>query len=374
MKNQLLKKSVIFACIIMIPAALMAARLSLSSDKVRHTDIIINQGETLNEDIVTDKSITIDGILNGDCISLGGLVKIKGDINGDMVSLGGMIQLSGAIAGDLVSIGAPLETTGDIKGDIVLIGANAVFKSSATAYGDVSFIGGHMEKDESVIIKGEVHSFDINLINHLSPYFLKIAGHKRDDNSPWLIGGLVGLGFLMLISVILSGVVLFILPAIFFPKNVKEVSLAIKDDFWKSAGIGTIILVALLPALLLIAISILGIPLIPLAILFFCAAFVLGFSGFTVIVTERFFEGIKRTAPSTLIGQVAIGYLLLAGIMILGNAIPFIGGIFMLAVFIVSVFGAILGLGAVCITRMGTIAIRPVAVSSPEKETPSAEA
>lgn len=365
MQNQLLKKAIIFVYIAMLPVAAMAARLSISSDRVRHTDIIVGQEETLNGDIVTDKSVTIDGVLNGDCIALGGPVKITGEITGDMVSLGGTIQLSGAIGGDLVAIGAPVQASGSIGGDLALIGANGVLKSGATVYGDVSSVGGHMEKDAGAIIKGDISSLDINLINRLSPYFLKIAGYKRGDNSPWVIGGLMGLGIVLLISVVLSGAFVFILPAIFFPKNVKEVSHAIKDDFWKSLGIGLLILVALLPALLLITISVLGIPLIPLAILFFCAAFVLGFSGFTVVLTKRFFEGIKRSGPNTLIGQVATGYLLLAGIMLIGNAIPFIGGIFVLAVFMVSVFGAILGLGAVFTTRMGTV------VFSPEKENPS---
>ncbi|MCK5584026.1 MAG: polymer-forming cytoskeletal protein [Elusimicrobiales bacterium] len=373
MKEQIFKKAIIFACIIMLPAAAMAGlKWRISSDEVQHTDIVIGQLETINGDIVTDKSVTIDGVLNGDCVSLGGPVKITGKIKGDMVSLGGTIQLSGAIDGDLVAIGAPLEATGDIKGELVLIGSRALLKSSATVYGDIASIGGHMEKDESVIIKGNFVSVDLNLLNRFIPSILKITDYRRKHSSQR--NGLRGLGLIMLIGVMLSGALMFILPAIFFPKNVKEISSAIKGDFMKSAGLGVIILVTLFPALLLIVISVLGIPLIPFAILFFCAALVLGFSGFTVIVTERFFEGIKRTAPKTLVGQVATGYLLLIAIMLIGKAIPIIGGIFMLTVFMVSVFGAILGLGATVTTRMGTVAAQQPAIAPIQKEeTPSKE-
>ena len=372
MKTQILKKSIIFICILLLPIAAIAARVRISSDKVKHSDITISKGEALNEDIITDKAVTIDGVLNGDCISLGGPIKIKGKIKGDLVSLGGTIQLSGAIDGDLVSIGALLENNGNIRGELVLIGSHAILKSSASINGDIVSIGGQVDIDESAIIKGEVTTLDLGLLRRFIPTVLRIANHNQRQSSPR--DGLKNLGFFMFLSVMLSGALMFILPAIFFPKNVKEVSLAIKDDFLKSAGIGVIILVTLFPALLLIVISILGIPLIPFAILFFCIAFVLGFSGFIVIVTERFFEGIKRPAPKTLIAQVAMGYLLLVIIVVIGKMIPFIGAIFLFTVFLGSVFGAILGLGAVVTTRMGTVSLQgPAMASVPKKETPSNE-
>jgi hypothetical protein len=368
MKNQILKKAIIFACVLMLPVATMAARVRISSDKVSHSDIEISESETLNEDIITDKSVIINGVLNGDCVSLGGPIKIKGEVKGDLVSLGGTIQLSGSIDGDLVSIGAPLESNGNIKGELVLIGSHAILKSSASVNGDIASIGGQLNIDESAIIKGEVTTVDLGMIRRFIPTVLRIASHKQRQFSHR--DGLKKLGFLMFLSVMLSGALMFILPAIFFPKNVKEVSLAIKDDFLKSAGIGMIVLITLFPALLIIAISILGIPLIPFVILFFFIACVLGFSGFIVIVTERFFEGIKRPAPKTLIGQVAMGYLFLVVIVLFGKMIPFIGVIFVLTAFLGSVFGGILGLGAVVTTRMGTVTAQGPAMDSITK-TPS---
>ncbi|MBU2573558.1 MAG: hypothetical protein KKH28_05725 [Elusimicrobia bacterium] len=360
MKKQTSGRSILLACAITFAlAAASHARWSSSKDyELRHSDVVVEEGQTMREDVVTDKAITIIGTLRGDCVSLGGPVAVKGTVTGDLVSLGGPVNLSGSIQGNLISIGAPVETEGLIAGDLVSIGASVTLKAGATVQGEVSSIGGHIEQGDGVTLKGGINSVNLNMLKRIVPSLMRVSrGAHRNGNSlnPLLFGGLLGLGLIALCSLFLLGAVMLVLPAIFFPKNVATVSREITENFWKSAGIGALIVMALFPALLMMAVSILGIPLIPLALLLLGAAKVLGFCGFSVVLTKRFFEGIKRPAPASLITQVCIGYGLLAAALFIGHAVPLLGWLLSLAGIIVIAFGVLLGLGAVWSTRMGTM-------------------
>ena len=110
---------------------------------------------------------------------------------------------------------------------------------------------------------------------------------------------------------------------------------------------------AFFPGLVMMVVSVLGIPLVPFALMIYSAAGVLGLSAFSVVLQGRFFEGLKKTGPSGLPGKVAAGYAIMAGLLFLGKLIPLVGGVLSLIGFMLLTFGAMLGLGAAWLTRMG---------------------
>ena len=81
--------------------------------EVRHEDISVARGETLRGDVATDKSVTVEGTLDGDAMSLGGgTVTVSGELTGDLVSMGGPVSIPGRVRGDVSSIGGPVEISG----------------------------------------------------------------------------------------------------------------------------------------------------------------------------------------------------------------------------------------------------------------------
>lgn len=345
------------------------ARWSVNRDyDVNHTDVKIAENEALRGDVVTDKSITVLGTLHGDCISLGGPAAVKGKVLGDVVSFGGPVAVSGTVRGDLVSIGASVETSGLIEGDLVAVGANVTLKPGTTVQGDISTVGGRVDQAPGAIVRGQMNSVTPGMLKRILPPLMRFGGgsHKRGDSfNPLLAGGLIGAGLLVLSSLLLLGALLLVLPAIFFPKNVENVAREMTVNFWKSAGIGALIVMALFPAFLAMLISIMGIPLIPLAALLLVAAKVLGYCGFSLVLARRFFDGIKQPAPASLIAQVCIGYALLAAVLFVGHALPVLGWLLTLTGLIVAAFGILLGLGAVWSTRMGSV-FAPAPVPQPQ--------
>ena len=64
---------------------------------VSHNPITVAAGEVRHGDVVSDKSISVDGEVDGDCIALGGPVTVTGKVTGDVIATGGAVAVSGAV-------------------------------------------------------------------------------------------------------------------------------------------------------------------------------------------------------------------------------------------------------------------------------------
>ncbi len=326
--------------------------------EVRHENVTVEKGQVLNEDVVTDKAITIDGVLQGDAVAVGGApVTVKGEVTGNLVSIGGPVNITGRVKRDVTGIGGPVAISGIVGGDVVSLGGRVELTGAAEVEGDISAIGGAVVKGEKTVHRGEVLNLDMRMVRSVLPRILRTAryaaGNERNVDR-WLMGGLVGVGLLVFFSMLATGAVLLLLPAVFLPENVENTANAISGNMWRACGIGALMVVGFFPGLLMMVVSILGIPLVPFALMLYAAAGVLGLSAFSVALQGRFFKGIKKAGPAGLPGKVAAGYAIMAGLMIFGKLIPFIGGVLSLIGCMLLSFGAMLGLGAVWLTRMGS--------------------
>ncbi len=349
--------------------------------EVSHEDIVVLKGQTLNGDVATDKSLLVEGRLDGDATAIGGgTVTVSGELTGDLVSMGGPVFISGLVGGDVSSIGGPVDVSGRVSGGISAVGGKVSLSGDGRVDGDISALGGGVDKGAKSVHKGSVNSFSADALKGTIGNALGIArnagrynwGQDRresrswnyrfsgGDMDAWKIAGIIGVGLAIVFSMLATGLVLVLLPVLFFPKNVENSRDAMTGDIWRACAIGAVALVGFFPGLLMMVVSILGIPLVPFALMLFAAAAVLGLSAFSVILQARFFEGLKKTGPAGLIGKVATGYALIAGLLFFGKLIPLVGGLMSLIGMILLAFGVMVGLGAAWMTRMGTRPFIPV--------------
>ena len=357
MKRSILLPVLAFLCACVLPRP-GQARLNLDA---RHDAIHVAKGETRNDDIVTSGAIFVEGSLNGDCVSLGGPVDIAGEVLGDVVSLGGPIVIAGTVKGDVASLGGPVKVLGVVKGEIAALGGIVTLEPRASVLGDVALMGGRLDKSDTAVVKGDVVQLDFSMLKRFVPL---LARHGRGRDIPEALERLSPLYQVFRYGAFLAftagiGLMIILLTA-FLPRQVENLAGAIKRDFWKSAGIGALILVLISPGLLLMLVSILGIPLVPMAILLLCAAVLMALASFSLILAERSYGALRKQAPSTLAG-VGIGYLLLVGLLIIGNLMKMtgniggvLGGVLILANIMVLCCAIVVGLGAVWTTRMGS--------------------
>lgn len=344
---------------------LLAQALYARRPEVRHEDIFIATGETVKGDVATDMTLTIDGTLDGSATSVGGAtVTVSGRLTGDLVSMGGPVFIPGLVDGDVSSIGGPVDVSGRVSGNVSAVGGKVLITGQGQIDGDISALGGGVEKGEDARHRGSVNSFNSRALRstignamRTVRFSVRYGGERHGPREerrggPWLI---------VLLSMLGTGLLVLMITVIFFSKNVENSAAAIKGDIWRSCGIGALAVVAFFPVLLMMAVSILGIPLIPFALILFAVAAVLGLGAFSVLLQERFFQGIKRKGPSGLAGKVATGYGLMAGLLLFGKLIPVLGGLLALIGLMLLAFGTMVGLGGAWATRMGSRPVLPAA-------------
>ncbi|NNN05074.1 MAG: hypothetical protein HKL90_04155 [Elusimicrobia bacterium] len=358
---------------VLLCALASAPALAKGSDKMRHDDVKVAKGQTLSGDVVTSGAILVEGTVEGNCVSFGGRVDVPGEVRGDVVAMGGSVDITGSSKGDLAAIGGSVHVSGKVGGDVAAIGGDVALDKGAAVDGDVSVIGGHLSKEDGVEVKGSVSQVGLGALRGLLPALtrgglnLALASHggsgfrshwKRDawrqddeDSAPSAGGRLFKAG-VFLIFVVGLGMVLC-LTALLLPAETAAVATAIRQDFWRSAGVGTLMVILFLPGLLVLAVSILGIPLIPLAILAWCAAALFAVAAFSRVLAERAAESLQKPLPSTPLA-VGLGWLILETLPLVGKVIGgFIGGTLTFAGFLLLTCGLVAGLGAVWNTRMG---------------------
>ncbi len=359
MKN--IKKYVIFA----LALACLSQAAQARRGELSHEPVFVEKGQTLTGDVATDKAITVNGVLNGDATAVGGSsLTVNGVVTGDLSAIGGPVYVTGRVKGDVSSVGGPVDVSGIVRGDVSSVGGNVELSGAGEVDGDISALGGSVIKGAGTTHKGEVSSFDMRAVRKVLPRVLRLArysGEREHGVSPLFVGGLVGIGLLVFFSMLATGALLLLLPAVFFPRNVENAAAVISGDMWRACGIGALMVVVFFPGLLMMTVSVLGIPLIPFALMLYAAAAVLGLSAFSVVLQGRFFEGIKKSGPAGLPGKVAAGYAIIAGLMFFGKVIPLVGGILSLIGFMLLAFGTMLGLGTAWMTRMGNQPHTPAA-------------
>jgi len=150
-----------------------------------------------------------------------------------------------------------------------------------------------------------------------------------------------------------TGLVLCLL-ALFLPQETRGAAAAIRGDFWRAAGIGTVMVVLFMPVLLVLAVSILGIPLIPFAVLAWCAAVLFGLAAFSHVLAERAAESLGKPLPAAAPIAIGAGWLLLELLPFCGKLVGgILGGTFSFAGFLLMSCAVVTGLGSVWITRFG---------------------
>jgi hypothetical protein len=320
-------------------------------------DIYIGKADTINDDVVTKGgSITVDGMVNGDCVAFGGGVTVNGTVMGDVATFGGASVVAGRIKGDVATFGGAASIDGTVSGDVAAFGGMVKLGPASSVGGDIATIGGTVDRAEGARVGGQIKNLDLGMLNQFIP---GVIGSATFASHPKPVAGRAIKFFITFFMLAGLGILITLL-GVFFSKPIERITHIIEVDFWKSAGIGFLVQISLAPALVFMAVSILGIPLIPLAVLLVVAGILMSIASFGVIINQKFLHAVNKppmnTLPAVVLGFVLLHSLFLLGtlINIAGSPLTALGVIFIIINFIVLWCGVTVGLGAVWTTRLGT--------------------
>jgi len=199
----------------------------------------------------------------------------------NIVKIGSDIVVEeGMRVGDAVAIGGDVTVNGVVEGDVVAVGGSVILGSKAVVDGDVVSVGGAIEKEEGARVRRDIVEVNIPGISSVITSLSK--GKWRGWSWAFRIITFVGLLALALLLVAI------------IPKPFGLISAMVQENTLKVTLWGLLGLVLAVPLAILLAISLVGIPLIPLEIILVGCAFLVGYIAVAQLIGKKMAAALKR--------------------------------------------------------------------------------
>ncbi len=316
------------------------------------------------EDIEKEKDFSLEVEDESQTVRMGEDLTVLAEdtIRGDAVVINGNLDVIGFVEGDAVCIGGNLFVSGYVHGDATVIGGNADIEGTAVINGDLVSVGGRISRAKGARVGGEETSISLPIIRSILPFAFKFVGIPKVGvpYHPYIHPiAKRSMGFGLQLIKIVALIVFVLLIILFFKGGVEKVSDAIENHFWKSALAGFIGALIIVPLTVLLAVIIIGIPLIPILWIVIIAGVIFGYTGisYTIGSIAARKKGWKDKSPYllALIGLVVIEIIAFLGslIAIPGGPFAVIGGLIKVLGFVISYIAWMIGFGGVILTKFG---------------------
>ena len=279
--------------------------------------------------------------LNGDLVVFGGNVTVEEDatVNGDVVVFGGNVNLDGTVNDSVVIIGGTMHMgeMSVVKGDLVTVGGSLTREPGAEVGGDVV----------TDVPAPNIQIPDVQVPNAPTP---PIPPYGYDFNfNP--------LGrFLQMMGTAIAVSLLAMLASLFLQPQIERVSQAAFGQPVIAGSVGLLTGVLAPFVLVILAVTIILIPVALLAVIALALAWLFGLISLGTEVGERFTKAISQTwAPPLTAG---LGTFLLMVVVGSIGMIPCVG-------WLVTSLVALFGIGGVVLTLFGSQPYPRVVVPAP---------
>jgi len=258
----------------------------------------------------------------------------------------------------VVAVGGSVTVLGRVDDDVVAVGGSVRLGPKARVRGDVTAVGGSVTQEKGASIGGTVNEIRIGPQFNIRPW------HVFDGM--WFDGwNVVGDGFRLLGTVMRVSLVLLLalLVTLIAARPVQRIADRVGRDPWLSGFTGLMAQLLFIPVLVLtivvLAVSIIGIPLlllVPFGIVAFLIAMLVGFAGVALRV-GRWAVGEQRPAFVAL----AVGVILVSTVALVTRTLALlpvplwpISWILGFTAFFLEYLAWTVGLGGALLTRFGT--------------------
>lgn len=294
---------------------------------------------------------------------LGGSYSLEeGDrLDGSLFILGGAASLApgSTVIGDVVLLGGSLEADGRIQGSISALGGVLELSETSVVEGDVNILGSTVSGENQATIQGEIHSEEISALPIVIPSGLRFPfpDVQVHFNPFWELFWTLFQSLLWAAAAALVALIL--------PQAVQRVGRTFVTQPLVSGGLGLLTAVVAPLVMVLMAITIIGIPLVVLLAIALVVVWAYGMIAIGVEVGQRLAQMGK--ADWALAVSAALGTFLLTVVVNgVGNFVPCVG-------WIVPFLVGVLGVGAVLLTRFGTRAFPDIVTQqAPDQPGPAA--
>lgn len=226
----------------------------------------------------------------------------------------------------------------DVQGDINVIGGDADIYG--TVHGDVNMFGGRVIKHDGSVITGDTNVF----------------GGSAASWVPWLptagVSTIAAENAKLMVRLAYS--VIVVLMFLLFPVRVRAALDRVEHHPGLSAAVGVVALVAIVPIAVLLFISIIGWPLIPVEVLAIFAGILIGQAAIGLLVGRRLYELVRPHGTPSPLAALVVGLIVISA----AEVLPVVGHLVTALVWLV-------GLGAAVLAFVRETAFMGVPVATP---------
>jgi cytoskeletal protein CcmA (bactofilin family) len=338
--------------VLTVPGAAMAS-------EVRNgTAAGVAPGETLDDDLfTTGQTVTIAGRITGDVYATGQTVVVTGTLEGDLIAAAQQVVVDGTVNGNVRAAGAVVTVNGHVGRNVsslaqqVNISSSGRVDGSLLAAGETISVFGPVGRGVTIgggtlqlggPVGGKVVAWAQNL--SLGPnariggdleYYSErqidtpsgtVAGRvqyhqvERQERQAPLLNGLFDFGGLIWL---IGSAILGALAIIFAPRaSARAVELGRQQPV-QTFGVGLLVLFSVPLMVVLIAITLVGIP-IALAIgALYWVGLLLAWPALGLVVGTEIARRVRRTEPMPVLGALVVGLIVLH----LATHLPIVGGL-----------------------------------------------
>jgi len=317
--------------------------------------------------------VRTEGPIHGDLIAAAGRISVDHPVSGDAVLTAGSIEIYSRIGDDLRALGGIISISGHVAGEALLaggsvsLGPDSEVGGRAWLAGNDIVIGGHLRNGlkvygKKILVLGEVagpvelaaeqieilsSARILGDVTYSSSHKIKIApnamiagkvvrtpGTFEFYHPRFKVPGWPAFRPLLLLGLLAAGLLLIAL----FPRFTRAAMQAINAAPLKSVGLGAAIFFSLPPVILLLVITIIGIPIALALLAFYATGLLTGYLVLALFLGDKLLHAARRPpgAFAWRAGSLAAALILLW----LVRHLPYIGDLVVL--------GALLaGLGAI---------------------------
>jgi hypothetical protein len=309
--------------------------------------------------LVPTGSAAAKGLMDGRVIVANTFVLASGEtLNGDLVIFGGAgtVEAGATVTGATVLVGGSLTVNGEVNGDVVVVGGVLSLGEVSVVHGNVSTVGATLDRAEGSIVEGEIFNSATtygpggevtpNVPNPPVPAVPNVDVPSRLNTAINIFVRALMLG-------LLAGLL-----AVFLPDQMGRVSQAVLTQPLLTGGMGLLTIVVVPLGMLILAVTLILIPVSALVFLVWILAMLFGWIAIGTEFGIRLARSSTNPWPAWL--SAGLGTFLLT--LIANSLSEYVWCVGWLIPFLVTV----IGLGGVVMTRFGMqVALPPVIVSPP---------
>ncbi|HZZ63997.1 MAG TPA: hypothetical protein VFE17_00735 [Candidatus Baltobacteraceae bacterium] len=205
-----------------------------------------------------------------------------------------------------------------VDGDITVYGGSADVQGRVN--GDITTYGGTVQPEPGSVITGSINQYGSAWMSWIpwAPATSSMIAHEDSK-----------------LMVRLTYSVVVVLAFLLFPVRVRTALDRVEHHPGLSAAVGVLALVATVPVAVLLFISLVGWPLIPLEIVAIFAGILIGQAALGLLIGRRLYELMRPSATPSPLGALVLGLIVISA----AEIVPFIGGL-------VTALVCLVGLGA----------------------------